>query len=471
MFDEEVFIVALTERPEDARRFAGVFHPQWLNKSEYSPILETLYEFTKEFGEPPSLPTLHKVLKERDEEAYDLRYKAAIEKIQTFSPDRSDMIFTLDQANNVAISRSFEQLVNDENFMISVKENAGQEILARIQHWIGHLGTSGDDKNLNLKEIVDELIQSAEFDSPNVRIPTGVQALDDWTGGGLRKKQTSILIAPTGHGKTTMLLVIGYKIATIERKNVLFVTNELVLSEVGERVLSRMTGVQLDKIIDDPTIAYKGLDHQWKQELEKRMRFLEYTRETSTDDLEAEIGKMKNLYGWKPDVIVLDYMERMKPSLSGYRRESEWTWLGAIAKDLVRMAKRHNILIWTAAQTNRAGLTAEEIDMSMSQGSIRHLQEATSVIAMHQKPIPNSDDVVLRLKALKMRQSKRANRPVNLRCDLSRMSIKNEEVDDEELNGTNDDDSSEDDDQSSGGHFSGRGSKPLSPRQRQKRGY
>jgi len=456
MFNEEVFIIALTERPEDARRFSQIFEPQWLEASEYSPVLQTVYDFTKETGEPPSLPTIHKILDKRDPDAYKLRYKKALEKIEAYSPDRSEMLFTLGEANNVAITRSFMALCQDDRFLLSQEANEGTQIVERVQHWLTQLGDTTGDKTMDIKQAVDSLIKNAEFDPVNVRIPTNINVLDGWTGGGLRKKQLAVLIAPTGHGKTSLLLVIGYKMATIERANVWFITNELVMDEVAERVLSRLTGVEVDKIMNDPTVAYKGLDHQWKQNLEKRLVVTEYTRETSTDDLEAEINRMKNLKGWKPDVIVLDYMERMKPSLAGYRRDNEWGWLGAIAKDLVRLSKKYNVLIWTAAQTNRAGLNADNLDMTMAQSSIRHLQEATAVVAMHQREIPNSDDIVLRLHSLKQRQSKRAVRPVNLRCDLSRMSIKNEEVEEDELKGKEETDGDDN---------------LLTPKERQKRGY
>jgi hypothetical protein len=135
-----------------------------------------------------------------------------------------------------------------------------------------------------------------------------------------------------------------------------------------------------------------------------------------------------NLYGKMPKVICLDFMERMKPNGSGFNRDSSWNWLGAIAQDLSRFAKRHKILIWTACQTNRAGLVSDELDGSMIQGSIKHLQEATAMVGMNQYRTDDKD-IYMKFKALKMRQSSRPATAVYVKCDLATMTITNEVVD------------------------------------------
>ena len=158
----------------------------------------------------------------------------------------------------------------------------------------------------------------------------------------------------------------------------------------------------------------------------------EVNREISTDELESEMAKWVNLLGWKPDVLILDYMERMRPCDSGYRRDQIWDWIGAIARDLKRFAKRHNCLVWTAAQVNRSGLNKKvEMGLDMAQGSIKHLQESDCTIGMRQKHI-SQDKIVMEFTSLKQRHSKMAHKPVYLECDLGRMSITNVEYEEDE---------------------------------------
>lgn len=122
-------------------------------------------------------------------------------------------------------------------------------------------------------------------------------------------------------------------------------------------------------------------------------------------------------------------MERMRPSTSGFTKNETWNWIGAIAADLVRLARKYKIVVWTAAQTNRAGVTAEQLDMSMTQGSIKHLQEAACVVGMVQKSgDPDADPLidperVMRFFSLKQRHSKNATHQIEMLVDLNNMTI------------------------------------------------
>ena len=242
-------------------------------------------------------------------------------------------------------------------------------------------------------------------------------------------------MAPTGDGKSSVLLNMAHHMAATEMRRVWLVTNELSLEEQTERMLSRITGTDVGEIIDDPGIAYQGLDRHWQSELHKRLRLTEVNREVSVDDLESEMMKWVNLLGWKPDCLVLDFIERMRPCDAGYSRDRVWDWLGAISRDLSRFAKRHNILVWTAAQTNRSGYgrdpkKRDALSLEMAQGSVKHLQEAAAIIGMRQQELPG-EKVVMELADLKQRFSKRTKTSVFLEVDLSKMSITNNEVETE----------------------------------------
>ena len=111
------------------------------------------------------------------------------------------------------------------------------------------------------------------------------------------------------------------------------------------------------------------------------------------------------------------------------QRGDEWIWLQHIAKDLVRLSKKHNLIIWTACQTNRGGTTADILDLSHAQGSIRHFQEATAVVSLKQVSLGGNDDIVgMQFFNNKQRQSKKIAQPVTLECNLSKMDISKREA-------------------------------------------
>jgi hypothetical protein len=324
------------------------------------------------------------------------------------------------------------ELTTDQSFLLKLSQGMGREVLQDVHKWLNqHMGVD-EDKTYTLDEAVANLFQAQQFKEVITAIPTDIQCIDDWCGGGLRLGQLGLIMAPTGHGKSVCLILMAQKIASIQELPVWFVTNELTMEETTERFLARITGVKLGQIIKNPVNAMGDWVRYGKSQYDKNLWISEVNREVSMDELEAEMMRRANLYGTMPKVICLDFMERMKPNGKGYNRDSSWNWLGAIAQDIARFAKKHKILVWTAAQTNRSGLTSNTLDPGMIQGSIKHLQEATAMVSMNQLR-EVKDEIIMQFQALKMRQSARSNEPVYVKCDLSTMTITNETISRDEI--------------------------------------
>lgn len=432
-FDEEVFIYSLTSRPEDAKRYATIFDPAWLNNKTYTGILQRIYDFTKEHGTPPSLDTLSSILKDEDPQVYELRHKAPLEKIKSVQPDLSETLYVLKKARDVAVVRSMQQLTTSQGFLQAQADLRGEQVLTAMHQWIQSFSEDTTEQSMSIKEAIEDLIQHSGFDHRSEKIPTGIEPIDKWTSGGLRTRQIGILMAPTGAGKSAVLMNMAYYMASINMTDTWFITNELTMHEQTERFLSRMTGKNINLIQDDPLYAHSGLGRHWNHGLNKRLRLTSVNKQMKTDDIEAMMSKWTQISGWKPKVIVLDFMERMRPNESGYSRDASWNWLGAISEDLVRLAKRHNLLIWSAAQTNRSGLAAGILDMQMAQGSIKHFQEAASVIGMHKVSVEgeegtDEEKIGLEFRPLKMRHSRLSTRSVILDVSLDTMYISKREI-------------------------------------------
>jgi hypothetical protein len=430
-FDERVFIYSLCSRDEDCKKFAAFFQPDWLDEAENVAILAEVFKFTNKYNATPSIKTLHTVFRNADPILYEGRMKEALTKISDLNVDVSESIYTLDKARDVAITKSISLLYDDAAFKERMSEGDGEEILKSINEWQVVFQGQSDKKTLDMKTAVDNLIKQASFQEESPRIPCGIGPIDRWCGGGLRKKQLGILMAPTGQGKSTLLVIMADKMARVEDKRVWFVTNELSWEETTERFLCRISGVPLTEVINDPTLSLGKLKRQWEvNKLHDKLIISDYFRPPiSTNDIESELMRQVSLRGWKPDILILDFMERMKPNQNGINRSNEWVWLQVIGSDLVSLAKRHNLVIWTACQTNRAGLSKDvkSIGLEHGQSSIRHFQEATAVVTFRQVKT-GPDKYGMQLFNKKQRQSKNADESVVLECDLSRMHVSDKEV-------------------------------------------
>lgn len=446
-FNEYVFLRALTERPEDAKQFGQVFQPEWLRTAELRPILSEIYEFTAQHSTPPNIRVLRDIFEKRDKTMYEARLEAKLDQMEKADADVADVIYTLDRAKNVAVSWSLQDLLQTNAFLSMIEDFDGPELMKLMQRWMAQFDGHSDDVELNIREAFEDLVKLRGWKMQTGKIPCGVGIVDKWTNGGLRPKQTGILLAPTGHGKSIFLTIVAFKCAAVQGKRVLFVTNELAWDEVAERFMSLMSGKELNVITEDPSMAAKKFERHWKLGIDEKLRLIDVSgREVDTNYIEGMVGRYINLYGWAPEVLVVDYMENMKPATEGYRRDQTWMWYGAIANDLVRSAKRNNWVVWTACQFNRGAYSEQnEMSTAFAQGSIRHIQKADAVIGMRKTtsfPLPDENATILQFKNMKQRQNKNAGESVLVEAYLGKMLITDEYHEPSEWTNTNDDDDS-----------------------------
>lgn len=429
-FDEKLFIRALIDRPADARRYSQTFKPHWLKSAEYQPVLTKMFEFIEKHTIPPSVATLRQLFQEEDSTAYDLRYKDVLDKIEQTEYDDSLAVHTMDKVKNVSVAWSLDALIRNPDFVHCLETHDGVEIVTQIQKWLANLEGSNEDIEMSIEDAVEDLIKARGWQNNNNQIPTGIDFLDDWCGGGLKPRQLGIFVAPTGGGKSMCLTILAYKMAVLSEKRVMFISNELSMGEVTERFGSLIAQVGQREIVESPTVIRKGLDKLTKFNIKEKLHLVEVTREISTNDIEGMIARNINLYGWAPEVIIIDYMERMKPIATGLSRENTSGWFGEIAKDLIRMSKRTNTLVWTACQTNRSGYNPDVIqNITQAQGSIKHFQEASAVIAVRQRPdlesncLKGSGRKMMEFAALKMRHFRKDDRPIYVEADFDKITI------------------------------------------------
>lgn len=429
-FDEQLFIRALIDRPADAKKYCQSFEPTWLKSVELHPVLNKLFEFTKKYTTPPSMNTLRQLFIDEDVKLYENRYKAVLDKIEAKPLETSDVIYCLDKAKEAAIVLSLTSMVNAADFNHMIDKGDGHEVMREIRKWYAKFEGDHDSVELRIGEAVDRMIAERGWKNESTEIPTGVPFIDDWCGGGLRPKMLGIVLAPTGHGKSVVLSVMAYKMALIQQKRVLYISNELAWEDCTARFGALIAGTDINSIVREPSILRQGNERLTNWGLNNNLWLWETTSEITADDIESRIKHYIDLYGWSPEVVIMDYMERMKPVTTGYARDATWNWYGAIASDLVKFAKRNKLLVWTAGQTNRSGINNDtEQSMTQAQGSIRHLQECSAVIAMRRRSdlkAEGSPDVdFLEFQALKMRHSKRSDQSLIVEADLGKLLITN----------------------------------------------
>jgi len=185
-------------------------------------------------------------------------------------------------------------------------------------------------------------------------ITTGWENIDNLCKGGLGKGELGVVIAPTGAGKSMVLVHLGTQ-ALKAGKTVIHYTLELQDTIIGNRYDSCLTGVNLGELG-----VFKENIYEKVSELEGKLIIKEYpTKSASTKTIFNHLSRL-NKRGIEPDMIIVDYADLLKPKVDRKEKRME---LESIYEELRGLGQQFESSVWTASQTNRSGLNAEVITM------------------------------------------------------------------------------------------------------------
>ena len=186
-------------------------------------------------------------------------------------------------------------------------------------------------------------------------VTTGWRDIDEISKGGLGKGELGVVVAPTGAGKSMVLVHLGAQ-AVKAGKNVLHYTLELADTVVGGRYDAAITGVELKNLA-----VFKEKIYDEIREIGGKLIIKEYpTRSASIQTIKNHIEKLKRR-DFVPDMIIVDYGDLIKPENS--RKDEKRHQLETIYEELRGIAQICECPVWTASQTNRSGINAEVITM------------------------------------------------------------------------------------------------------------
>lgn len=197
---------------------------------------------------------------------------------------------------------------------------------------------------------LDSLFQSEQIE----RFTTGFPLLDSvLNNGGPTRKEVVVFMAPTGVGKSIVLVNCGA--SCIRRSlNVLHVTLELSWVDTALRYMGCFTEVPIRNRFEE------------RPKIEETLRKIRATYganliitdfppdEISVDSIHGVMDNLRKLHGIQIDVVIVDYLELLLSRVPAYNKD-DYTRQKRISTELFRLAKKENVLVVTATQTNRSG--------------------------------------------------------------------------------------------------------------------
>lgn len=231
---------------------------------------------------------------------------------------------------------------------------------------------SETDLGIDLSETPDPttiLDAIKETYNPDNMIKTGIEQLDEALGGGLAKNSLSLFAATSGGGKSKFLSFLT-KECLKKNKRVVYISLELTEEETMQNILTSMTGFSLRELMkEENRIAFANKVKQFRNSFGDNVIVKFYKPNAITADTihnyiqkVINVKKGKGITDWKPDIIILDYMDKMLP-VDRVKNASIYETGANVASDCKNLAITFECPVVTGSQVGRSAwnLSGDEV--------------------------------------------------------------------------------------------------------------
>jgi hypothetical protein len=170
-------------------------------------------------------------------------------------------------------------------------------------------------------------------------------------------------MAGTGVGKSLFLCHHAANCLS-QGMNVLYITCEMAEERIAERIDANLLDITLDSLRDLPKQVYDRKIEALKQSVKGKLIIKEYpTASANTNHFRVLMEELWLKKRFKPDMIVIDYLNICASSRMKAGAVNSYTYIKAIAEELRGLAAEKNVPIWSATQVNRTGFSNTDIGL------------------------------------------------------------------------------------------------------------
>jgi predicted ATP-dependent serine protease len=231
------------------------------------------------------------------------------------------------------------------------------------------------------------------------KIPFDIDLLNKITNGGVSKKTMNLLIASTGVGKSMGLCHLSAAYIN-EGYNVLYISLEMAEEALAERIDANLFDVDIALVRKLSESNFNEKVNKTRKKASGKLIFKEYpTGSAHSGHFRHLLSELKTKKKFIPDVLVIDYLN-ICASAKFKTKTSMYEYVKSIAEELRGLAVEHDLILWTATQTNREGYSTSDFDLTAVSESMGISHTCDIILALI------STDELEQQKLLKVKQLK-----------------------------------------------------------------
>ena len=324
-------------------------------------LFTEIYKFVNKYNNLPTKESLSIEINGNKSINED-EYKQVTDILSTLNPEPVNLEWLVETTEKFCKDRSIHNAVLNGIQIIDGKDkNHTPEYLPELLS--NALSVSFDQKVGH-----DYLLESKEryeyYNRKEERLELDLEFFNKITRGGIPSKTLNICLAGTGVGKTMFMTHLASSVL-LQGKNVLYITLEMAEERIAERIDANLLNVGMSDLEELPYKMYETKINKLQSKTTGTLIIKEYPTAT------AHTGHFKNLLSelalkksFKPDIVFVDYLNICTSSrFKSGANVNSYTMIKSIAEELRGLAVEHDIPIFSATQTTRAGFVSSDVGL------------------------------------------------------------------------------------------------------------
>lgn len=359
-------IASLLKSKEFVQSIHDVLDEDYFDNPSHKWIIKELLRYYYKYNTTPTLDSLKIEVKKIDNEV--LKTTVVEQLKEAYKATYDDQEYVEQEFANFCKNQQLKKALLSSVDLLNVGNY--DEIRVLIDSAL----KAGQDKNIGHEYVKDvETRYRGEVRNP---VATGWPVVDKLLAGGLGKGDLGIIFGNPGGGKSWSLVHAGAA-AVMQGLTVVHYTLELSEDYVGKRYDAFFTRMPIDQLD-----LHRDKIEEVLKNLPGKLIVKEYPMgKVGMTTIESHIRKCNDL-GYKPDLVIIDYLDLLRPSRKSTERKDEIDDVYTAAKGLAREIKTP---IWTVSQVNRMGAKDDIIEGDKVAGSYDKIMIADFAMSLSRK--------------------------------------------------------------------------------------
>lgn len=364
-FQTQVISALLTHK-EFLININDILTPEYFDSTSNQWIVGEILRYYNKYHCNISMNILRVELKKIDNEVLQVAIKEQLR--EAYRTSEEDLKYVEEEFSNFCKNQQLKKaLLTSVDFL-----NDGD--YDSIRTMIDNALRAGQDKNLGHEYEKD--IEYRYREDNRRPIPTPWPELNTLLQGGIGEGDLGLFFGGPGSGKSWSLVAIGSHAIKLGY-NVLHYTLELGDDYMGRRYDSHLSQIPVQDVLSNKETVEAAISP-----LTGRLIIKEYPMgKTHINSIESHIKKCIEL-DFKPDLIIIDYIDLLKSKRKGGDRKEEIDDIYVSTKGL---AKQLKLPIWSVSQVNRAGAKDNVVEGDKAAGSYEKMAIADMSISLSRK--------------------------------------------------------------------------------------